>query len=112
MKLSLEFSGEEADTLNKPPNFAFLTNHGKTLILIAHDPGARIRDMADLLNITERATQGIVADLAAAGYIERERIGRRNHYSVRTEGPLGLPLQRDADIGALLTILPAQNGSQ
>ena len=93
------------------PEFAFLTNHGKTLLLIAHDPRIRMRDIASLLGITERATQRIVADLAKAGYIERERDGRRNLYSVRRHLPLGLPMQRDIDIGALLAILPTASGS-
>ena len=93
------------------PEFAFLTNHGKTLLLIAHDPRIRMRDIATLLGITERATQRIVADLAKAGYIERERDGRRNLYSVRRHLPLGLPMQRDIDIGALLAILPTASGS-
>ena len=91
------------------PDFAFLTNHGKTLLLIAHDQRIRIRDIAGRLLITERATQRIVADLARAGYIEREREGRRNLYSVRTDIPLGLPIQRDIDIGSLLAILVAED---
>jgi MarR family len=89
------------------PDFAFLTNHGKTLLLIAHDRQIRTRDIAQRLSITERATQRIVADLARAGYIARERTGRRNLYSVRDHLPLGLPTQRDIDIGTLLAILPA-----
>ena len=94
------------------PDFAFLTNHGKTLLLIAHDPRIRIRDIAVRLTITERATQRIVAELAKAGYIDRERDGRRNLYSVTTHLPLGLPIQRDIDIGALLAILPAPSGAR
>jgi DNA-binding transcriptional ArsR family regulator len=93
------------------PDFAFLTNHGKALLLIAHDQRIRIRDIADRLNITERATQRIVADLARAGYIEREREGRRTLYSVRHHLPLGLPIQRDIEIGDLLEILPEPSGS-
>ena len=85
-----------------PPEFSFLTNHGKALLLIATDPRSRLRDIAAGLGITERATQRIVADLAAAGYVDRVREGRRNIYEVRTDMPLGLPLQRDVDIGALL----------
>jgi predicted DNA-binding transcriptional regulator len=87
------------------PDFAFLTNHAKALLLIAQDRRIRIRDLAGLLQITERATQRVVADLAAAGYIDRERQGRRNVYTVRTSLPLGLPLQRDIDIGTLLAVL-------
>jgi DNA-binding transcriptional ArsR family regulator len=91
------------------PDFAFLTNHGKTLLLIANDLRIRIRDIAGRLGVTERATQRIVADLVRAGYIEREREGRRNLYSVRTDIPLGLPIQRDIDIGSLLAILVAED---
>ena len=75
------------------------------MLLIAHDRRIRIRDIADLLQITERATQRIVADLAKAGYIDREREGRRNLYSVRTDAPIALPIQRDVDIGSLLDVL-------
>jgi predicted transcriptional regulator of viral defense system len=87
------------------PDFAFLTNHGKALLVIASDPRIRIRDIAALLEITERATQRIVAELAAAGYIDRERNGRRNLYNVKNHMPVGLPTQRDIDIEALLAIL-------
>lgn len=98
-------SSTNSERSHPAPDFAFLTNHGKTLLLIAHDRRIRIRDIAGLLRITERATQRIVADLARAGYIERERDGRRNRYNVRADVPLGLPIQRDIDIGSLLSIL-------
>jgi len=101
----------KSTTARDAREFSFLTNHGKALLLIAHDPRIRIRDIAERLNITERATQRIVADLANAGYIERAREGRRTRYSVSKHLPLGLPIRRDADIGALLAVLPAANGS-
>jgi len=93
------------------PDFAFLTSYGKTLLLIADDPRIRMRDIADRLNVTERAAQRIVADLVRAGYIDRQREGRRNRYSIRADLPLGLPLQRDVEIGALVTIVPGSSGS-
>jgi winged helix-turn-helix DNA-binding protein len=93
------------------PEFAFLTNHGKALLLIAQDPRIRMRDIASQLDITERATHRIVADLDRAGYVERKREGRRNVYSVRIHLPLGLPIQRDIDIGSLLAIVFAQDDS-
>jgi predicted transcriptional regulator len=92
----------------RQPEFSFLTNHGKALLLIAGDPRIRMRDIASRLGITERATQRIVADLAEAGYVDRAREGRRNIYDVRTDMPLGLPLQRDVDIGTLLAIVAAK----
>ena len=87
------------------PGFRFLTNHARTLILIAGDPHIRIRDIATQLEITERATQRIVADLAAAGYVDRRREGRRNVYTVKAHMPLGLPTQRDINVASLLAIL-------
>ena len=92
--------------MSTAPDFAFLTNHGKTLLVIARDPHIRIRDIAVLLQITERATQRIVAELTKSGYIDRQREGRRNIYSVNTHMPVGLPTQRDVDIESLLAILP------
>jgi DNA-binding IclR family transcriptional regulator len=87
------------------PDFAFLTNHAKTLILIAHDHRIRIRDIATGLHITERTAQRIVADLAKAGYVSPRREGRRNVYTVTAHLPLGLPVQRDINVGSLLAIL-------
>jgi hypothetical protein len=85
--------------------FAFLTNHGLVLLCIAHDPRARIRDIAATVDITERAAQRIVADLVAAGYVHRQRHGRRNQYTIRTDLSLALPNQRDIDLGSLLNVL-------
>jgi MarR family len=88
-----------------PADFKLLTNHGQALLLISHDPRARMRDIAALLNITERAAQRIVADLVRAGYVQRRRDGRRNRYSVRTELPLTLPIPHDIQVGSLLAAL-------
>jgi hypothetical protein len=106
-----ELSAEKTAATPAVPEFAFLTNHGMTLLLIAQDPRIRMRDIAGRLDITERATHRIVGDLDRAGYLERERVGRRNVYSVRTQLPLRLPIQRDIDIGTLLAIVFAQDDS-
>ena len=98
-------TAEESGAFDPPPQFRFLTNHGNTLLLIARDARIRIRDIARLLDITERAAQRIVADLSRTGYLQRGREGRRNVYSVKTDLPLHLPFQRDIDIRALLGIL-------
>ena len=104
---------QEEDTSSRAvPEFAFLTEPRQDAACWSRTiPRIRMRDIADMLGITERATQRIVADLAKAGYIERERDGRRNLYGVRGHLPLGLPMQRDIDIGALLAILPTASGS-
>src|ERR1700679_3732133 len=96
---------EASSALRTVPDFRFLTNHGNTLLLIARDPRLRIREIASLLDIPERAAQRIVSDLVKTGYIDSERQGRRNIYSVRSDRPFSLPFQRDIDINALLGIL-------
>jgi hypothetical protein len=100
-------SSESTGYTTRLPEFRFLTNHGSALLLIARDQRIRIRDLARLLDITERAAQRIVADLAKTGYIVSKREGRRNVYSVKTDLPFHLPFQRDIDIKALLGILDA-----
>ena len=63
----------------------FLSNHTQVLLCIHRDPTARFRDIAQTVGITERAAQRIVADLVESGYLESERVGRRNHYRVNTD---------------------------
>jgi DNA-binding MarR family transcriptional regulator len=92
------------------PAFSFLTNHGLTLVCIAGDPRARMRDIAGSVGITERAAQRIVGDLVDAEYIERTREGRRNVYTLRDDLAARLPAQRDADLRSLLGILLKQGG--
>src|SRR5437879_8327718 len=72
--------------------WSFLTNHARALLCIAHDPGIRLRDIADALGVTERSAYGIVTDLAGAGYMVKEKDGRRNRYQIQAHLPLGTPL--------------------
>ncbi len=102
---------QQAKRVSAVPGFRFLTNHAKTLILIADDPRIRIRDIATQLEITERATQRIVADLVNAGYVERRREGRRNVYTVVTHMPLDIPTPRDINVASLLAILAGPSGT-
>lgn len=84
------------------PSWTFLTNHAHVLLCLAQDPEARMRDVAALVGVTERAVQRIVAELEEAGYLERTREGRRNRYRVRGERPLRHPLERHKRVSALL----------
>jgi predicted transcriptional regulator len=56
-------------------SWTFLTYHARVLLLVAHDPGVRLRDIAASLNITERSAFGIITDLAEAGYAVKEKNG-------------------------------------
>ena len=88
-------------------DWTFLTNHAHVLLAIARDPTVRLRDVADAVSITERAAQAIVADLEAAGYLHRERVGRRNRYTVNPEGHFRHPAEADRSIGDLLALFTA-----
>ena len=97
--------GHKSDTVWRVAAFAFLTNHGATLLCIAEDPTIRMRDIAVVVQVTERAAQRIVSDLITAGYVARTREGRRNIYTVRTDLPIPLLTERDVDLGSLLSVL-------
>jgi MarR family len=85
--------------------WGFLTNHARALLCIAHDPGVRLREIASTLNITERAAFGVVTDLVDAGYVLKDRHGRRNHYRVQVDQPLPEALLRQRTVGQLLALL-------
>ena len=86
-------------------NWTFLTNHARVLLCIAHDPGARLRDIAASAGITERSAYGIVTDLAAAGYIVKHKDGRRNRYQIQAHLPLPEPTRRERTVGEVLALL-------
>ena len=65
--------------------WTFLSHHAQVFLCIAQDPDARLRDIAAGVGITERAVQAIVNDLVEAGYVDRARVGRRNHYAIHPE---------------------------
>jgi hypothetical protein len=90
----------------------FLTNHGRVLLCIAHDPGVRLRDIAAILDITERSVYGIVTDLAHGGYVVKEKDGRRNRYQVQSHLPLPEPISGERTIGDVLGVLVDVNGQR
>jgi len=85
--------------------WSFLTNHGRVLVCVAHDPGIRLRDIAATVGITERSAFAIVSDLTEAGYVVKRREGRRNRYEVQTDRPLPDALGRPPTVGEILDLL-------
>ena len=85
--------------------WTFLTNHTHVLLCLAKDSEMRVRDIATLVGITERAVHRILGDLEEAGYVRRERDGRRNRYEIRRDLPLRHPIERHAPISALLKLV-------
>ncbi len=85
--------------------WSFLTNHARVLVCIAHDPGVRLREIADVLGVTERRAFGIINDLAEAGYVVKEKEGRRNRYRIQLHFPLRVQVGREPTIGEVLGVL-------
>jgi DNA-binding MarR family transcriptional regulator len=84
----------------------FVTNHTQVLLCISRDPDIRLRDIADEVGITLGSAQRILADLVAAGYVKRERHGRRNRYVIALDAPMLRHTAQDGqDIGGLLDLL-------
>lgn len=93
----------KADTASS--RWTFLTNHTHVLAIIHEHPDKILREVAVEVGITERAVQGIVQDLEDAGYITRERVGRRNHYKVNKTKKLRHPIESHRKIGELLQLI-------
>ena len=83
----------------------FVTSHTQVLLCLQQNPDVRLRDVAETVGITERAAQRIVTDLVDAGYVVRERVGRRNHYTLNRKVAMRHPSQLEHEIGDLLDVL-------
>lgn len=88
-------------------DWTFLTNHAHVLLLLSRDPDLRMRDISELVGITERAVHRIVHELLESGYLEVEKQGRRNHYHVKAALPMRHPVERGARVADLILLLPA-----
>ena len=89
--------------------WTLLTNHGRILLLVAQNPDARVRDLAQLSGVTERTAQAIVTDLEDEGYIQRIRQGRRNHYTVNPKAPFRHPAEAGHAVGELIDLFGASS---
>jgi DNA-binding MarR family transcriptional regulator len=93
-------------------SWSFLTNHARVLLCIADDPGVRLRDLAASLGITERSAYAIVADLAQAGYVIKQKDGRRNRYQIEAHLLLTEPGTREPAISEVLALLLGNTGGR
>lgn len=92
--------------------WTFLTNHGRALLCIARDPDIRLRDIAVALGITERRAYGIVNDLTEAGYVIKEKEGRRNRYQVQEHLPLPEAPDQEQAIGEVLSLMTGRHATR
>jgi MarR family len=103
--MTKESADINADAAGNQSRWTFLTNHLHVLACLTRDPELRIRDIADLIGITERATVQILSQLEVAGYLTKTRVGRRNHYTVHGELPLRHPMNNGRQVGELLRVI-------
>ena len=91
---------------NKEPgnnSWTFLTNHSHVLLCLAKDPEMRVRTIAEEVGITQRAVQRILTDLDKAGYLVRERMGRRNRYQIIRDKSLRHHIENHKSIEDLIS---------
>lgn len=88
-----------------PSRWTFLTNHAHVLIQLHADPDLVLREVAANVGITERAVQRIVHELEEEGFIESERVGRRNQYRVLTKSHLRHPIESHCKVADLLNLI-------
>ena len=82
--------------------WTFLSNHAHVLICLVRDDDPTLRSIAFHVGITERAVLKILSELEEAGYVERYREGRRNHYEVHVDVPLRHPIEAHRTVGDLI----------
>ena len=82
--------------------WTFITSHARVLICLASSPGITLREVAAEVGITERAAHRVVAELEAAGYLTRHRLGHRNFYELHADVPLRDPMLDDRKVGDLI----------
>jgi DNA-binding MarR family transcriptional regulator len=97
---------------NENNKWTFLTNHAHVLLCIAEKPDLRMRDLARIIGITERAVQRIVADLAEEGYLDVEKGGRCNIYTTHGEKYLRHPVESHHQVADLLKLLSIRNKNE
>lgn len=100
-----ELEAAPSDAQHQASGWTFLTNHAHVLLTLASDPHLRVRDVALKVGITERAAQRILHDLVEAGYLQRERHGRRNSYHLALDRPLRHPVEARHTVGELVDVL-------
>jgi hypothetical protein len=74
--------------------------------------GALARHRHDGGHHRAQCLYGIVDDLAAAGYVVKDKDGRRNRYQIQAHLPLGESIGREPTIGEVLELLVDTNVPQ
>jgi DNA-binding IclR family transcriptional regulator len=102
----------DPEDLRRSGSWTFLTSHARVLLELARHPDSRLRDVATTAGITERAAQSIVADLEAAGYLTRTRVGRRNRYTIHPDIGFRHPAEADRRISDLIALFVRESDTE
>ncbi len=94
-----------SDTGHSSLHWTFLTNHAHVFLCIAKNPDFRLRDIADAVGITERATHRIVSDLVETGFVDVKREGRCNVYVVHPEKNFRHPVEAHRQVADLIRMI-------
>jgi len=87
------------------PTWTFLSNHAHVLLCIARNPEITMKSISELVGITERAVQRIVADLVQQEYLKRSKDGRRNRYTISAQKPLRHPIEAHRNVDCILELV-------
>ncbi|HKZ27892.1 MAG TPA: helix-turn-helix domain-containing protein [Rubrobacteraceae bacterium] len=88
--------------------WGLLTNHALVLIHVREHPRSTLREIANAVGITERATLSLLRGLEDEGIISRKKEGRRNRYWVNLDAVMDSqalgPYTIEEIIGAMLAL--------
>ncbi|MEY4994148.1 MAG: hypothetical protein RIS82_1270 [Actinomycetota bacterium] len=90
-------------------SWTFLSNHGHVLVYLGSSPDARLKDIAEVVGITERSAHGILQDLIDGGYVTKLKAGRRNSYALNPNLALRHPAEANHSIGELINVFASPN---
>lgn len=86
-------------------DWTFFSNYGHVLVCLSRNREARLRDVAAMVGITERAVQKIVRDLQDEGFLTVTKQGRCNRYRINRRKSLRHELEAHVTVGKLLALL-------
>ena len=85
--------------------WTFLSHHAHVLIALADNPELTMDELAKIEGITTRSVVNVLNDLVEAGYLIKERQGRKNHYEINLDYPLRHQTSADRKVGDLIGAL-------
>lgn len=91
--------------MEKETHWTFLSHHAHVLVCLAENPGIRLRDVAEKVGITERSAMRVITQLDEAGYLTRDKDGRRNHYTIALDAHLRHPIEAGCTVEQLLQMV-------